>query len=284
MPEPIPTEPAATADSPPAEAAPVVPPPAELPKPEVASSNRFAALRRQERKLREKAAEVAKAEIAAKLARDEVEATKAKLSKGREDPLEALAALGLTYEQVTDAILAKGKDHVPTPVDASVKVLRAELEELKAARDADRKAREEAEASSQAARQAQTLEAYWAGVKKDVQAQTDAFELVNLADAHPLVYQTIQAHYDSTGEVLPTAEAAKQVEELLEKQFREVLAKSKKLGTMQTTHAPVSPTEAPKPAPTLSAALTSTKPPSEGEMSDAARVRRAVEALKALRK
>ena len=81
MPEPIPTEPAATADSPPAEAAPVVPPPAELPKPEVASSNRFAALRRQERKLREKAAEVAKAEIAAKLARDEVEATKAKLSQ-----------------------------------------------------------------------------------------------------------------------------------------------------------------------------------------------------------
>ena len=273
-PDPVPPEPPKPAEP-------------EKPKAEVAAANRFAALKRLEAKARSDKAEAERIRGEVAKAQAAVQAQQARIDRMRESPLDALAAAGMTYDQITDAVLrAKDGAVLPTPTTAAVQQVRDELAELRRAQEEAAKARAETERLQQE----RTIVQYQAQVRRDVEAQAEAFELVNLTGAHGQVWEAISQHYRRTGEVLQTADAAKQVEAALEAQIRMLLTKGKKLATI--VKQPAAPAPAPtngngaettKPAPTLSAGLASAQPQHEA-ISEQDRVRRAIEAMKAARK
>lgn len=65
-------------------------------------------------------------------------------------------------------------------------------------------------------------------IQKELEANNEEFELTLLNNASNLVYDVIKEHYSSTGEILPTKQAAQAVEDYLDKET-EKLTKSRKL-------------------------------------------------------
>lgn len=130
-----------------------------------------------------------------------------KLKAGaKQDPLSLLEKFGVTYDELTDYVIS-GK-HTKDP---SVRALEEKLEKM------EREAREREESSKKALEESQ-LNQFKEQIKAKCLESADEFELVNVWQAHNLVYSVIQEHYDKTEEVLPITEAAKKVEAYLEKE------------------------------------------------------------------
>lgn len=241
VPVPAPTAPAETGAVAPA-ALEVAPEPAKSPETAPAEEKReaarYAALVRKERLVREKqqalaaeakAKESALAEREAKLAHmQEQIATYEKARGGAKlNPLAALEALGLTYEDVTSFVLA---DNKPTP-DLQVKAVRDEIEALKRQQiEAAKRAEEERAASIEAEKtrllseQQAAIEQFHAETAEYVTAHADDYELVNLHEAHGLVVEVIEQHFAQTKRILSAKEAADLVEKHLEEQVEKAIS------------------------------------------------------------
>lgn len=163
---------------------------------------RFALLAKEEKRLQEERKRISEERKNPEY-QEFLEFKKIKAS-AKNDPLSVMEKLGLTYDELTDYVIS-GK-HTKDP---SVKALEDKLAKMEAeAKEREAKAKKDYEEAE--------LNHFRETIKNECLKNTEDFELVNLHDAHGLVYNVIQKHYDNTGKVLSINEAAKKVEDYLE--------------------------------------------------------------------
>jgi hypothetical protein len=227
--QPEETEAAPEGENPPAPAAaapvtPKEPPKEEPPSPSLAKG--FAQLSKREAQLRarEQEMEAKFKDREAKLAEYQRD-----MDALLEDPLAVLEKRGITYETLTEQLLNNKK----TPADLKQ---RAEIERLKqavAAREkADAEREEKRKADEEKARQDAAIATFKAEIVKKATAAGDEYELINKLGKHDLIYDTIDAHFAQTGELLSFEAVAPKVEEhLVEEKLAEAqaLLQTKKL-------------------------------------------------------
>lgn len=204
--------------------------PPEAPKAEDKPSPQLAALMKQE-------AEIRKAREELKAREEKVATYEAKRKKALENPLDALAELGLDYDKITDYVL-NGNKLTPAMQEAA---RIAKIEEQLGAIAAD-------QAAQEAARREATVSTFKSQIRSHVAGAVDKFEYIHAQDAHALVFDVVNQHYASTGEMLGgTPEraielAAEQVEKYLEERAERLLT-TKKLKSKVSTVTPPSATE-----------------------------------------
>lgn len=225
-------------------------------KPRERSSDRFAALARKEAEVfrKQQAVRAQQAEIARQS--EQIKAFEQAKRNAVLNPVEALKALGLTYEQITEYML---NDQKPTP-QLEVQSVRQELEEFKRqAREEQRQVLEQQKAMA-AQEQEQIISAFRDEVKDYVDQHAETYELTALYGGHSLVSDVIEEHFKQSGKLLTTPEAAKLVEEHYEDLARKAQATKKFAATQQKVASPQAPTTAQvtKIGPTLSNDLSAT--------------------------
>lgn len=187
-------------------------------------SPQFAALAKQKRALQLERADIdkQKAELA------ELKGMKPStdlIAKLKSDPLSVLQEHGVTYDQLTEAILS-GQGHNP-----EIQALKEELAALKKGVDSQFQTREEQQ--EEAALTEMLFEAE--GLAKD----GDAFEMIRTEDAYDEVLRLIHSTYKKTGRVLDVTDAMNTVENRL-------LAKAEKLASINKVRAKLAPPESPQ--------------------------------------
>lgn len=188
---------------------------------------RFAALSRKEKAIVER-------ERAAKALEAEVAAWKKSKEDGKLNPIALLEQHGLSYSEVTEFLINQGQKKEPT-TEEKLEQLQKRLDDEKAARESDAKAKEEAEYQA-------TIDTHKKSIKDFVTANNETFELIHVHDAHELVYEVIEAEWRKTGGpeggvIIPIEEAAKLVEAYLEEQAQEKVLKLKKFAPKVQTEA-----------------------------------------------
>lgn len=233
------------AKDPSAQATPQAAPPVDAPKKEDPFSPRFAALSRQEKAFREQQAsfkaqrEAQEREWAPKLEQArKVEELKTKAKTDRTAAMQLLQEIGMTYDDLTKLHLNGGK---PT-AEMIAEQARAEVEAIRREQaERESKSKTEAEARNQDHIK-KSVQAFKGQIGEFLAASPDDFELtLNYQDPHTgttgadLVYDLIDAHYDQTeksegtGRVMAHADAAKLVEDYLEKDYEEKVLSRKKI-------------------------------------------------------
>jgi hypothetical protein len=242
---PVPSAPAQDVAKAPTSEPAITAPVVETPKKEDAFSPRFAALSRQEKQLREREStwkaqrEAQEREWAPRLeSARKVEELKAKAKTDRSAALELLKEVGLSFDELTKMQLNGGK---PTP-EMIAEQTRREVEAIRAEqRERDEKAKTDAETAKQT--NIDTAVSRFKGqIGEFLKSNPDMYELTaNHSDPHSgvtgadLMYQVIDAYYDQTekaegtGRVLSHEDAAKAVEEYLEKDIEEKILSRKKI-------------------------------------------------------
>ena len=183
-----------------------------------ALSPQLAALAREKRALQLQRAEIDKVKA-------ELEALKGSGADSLEqelksNPLGTLNKLGITYDQLTQAVLEN-------PHDLELQKLRQEMAQLKDGFNqtlAERDKAAEAQIKREIAMEAQRI----------ISEGSD-FETVREANAIPLVIELIDRNFRATGEVLDTTEALRLVEEEL---FKDYSSKFSKLSKIRNQIAP----------------------------------------------
>lgn len=157
---------------------------------------RFAALAKKERETVAKIAEwKPKFEAAEKF-----EAARAKVA---EDPFAALDILGIDLQKLVDSAIGHGKSET----------VEGRLERLERERKEER-AKATADADALSAQQQQAVfDNYKSSVASAIDADPDTNELIIARKAHGVVYDVIVEHWNKTGQLMPTADAAKLVED-----------------------------------------------------------------------
>lgn len=174
----------------------------ETEEPEVTRpiSPQFAALAKQRRALQVKEQEIALREKA--LAEKGSQDGALDFEKLRTNPLGILQEAGVTYEQLTEAILAEQSGQ-----DPRIAAMQAEIEALKTGLDTkftERDAQAEKQVLTEIEREAKLLV-----------AEGDDFEMVRGTNSVPKVIELIKRTWQTSGEVLDVQEAAKLVEDQL---------------------------------------------------------------------
>ena len=170
----------------------------------------FAALARQKRALQVKERELAQREEALKTAKPEAGSPDL-LAQLKADPLGVLEQAGVSYENLTEAILGGNN-----PQAAEIRALKAEVESLKKGVDTkftERDTQAEKQVLSQMSKEAEHLA-----------SQGDTYELVRTTKSVPDVVDLIHRTWKKTGEVLDVPEAMRLVEDQL---VEEILAVTK---------------------------------------------------------
>lgn len=224
--------------------------PEALPEQERPRADRFAVLARKEAELHRQRQAIRQQQ--AELARqaDEIRAFQEAKRGAVTNPIEALRALGLSYDDVTKYVL---NENQPTP-DLEIKSLRQELEEFKQqARQEQEQTREQQKIAMQR-EQAAIIEQFRAEVADYVREHAETYELTNLYNGAHLVSGVIEEHFEQTKKLLSNAEAAKLVEEYFEDLARKAQATKKFAVTQQEAARPQVQQAAPAPklGPTLS--------------------------------
>jgi hypothetical protein len=194
--------------------------------PETPASQRFAAAARLERELRQKERAVKEAEAKLQAREAELSPWSSARERAAKDPVAALEALGLTYEQLTEAILSGA----PVKVDPREETLRAakdaataEVRRLQAEHDKASQAEQlrQYETLAQTMRE-KTLPAIAA-------AEGEKYELAHAAGAASSAWEVIEGTFTAEkGRLLSEREALEQVETQIQAGLSDLLTKSKK--------------------------------------------------------
>jgi hypothetical protein len=248
-----------------------VAPKVEGAKPASPKSDAFAALAKRERALQRQSADLKAKEAQYR----EWERLKASATS---NPLEALKALGLSYEQITQFLLNGSK---PTP-ELEVAQVKADLEKLRT-----EQAQREQNAKNEARRVAereyqQTYVEFTEEIGSYLQDNRDAYELTNMYEGQNIVLATIEQHFANTKKIMSIKEAA----DLVEQYFEEQVANASKTKKFQAKQQPkVSEGQSrgegvlKSSAPTLSNGLTTSAPSLLPAKTEQARMNRALAAL-----
>lgn len=181
--------------------APIVTEPEEDP----AFTKRFAALTRRERALQER-------ERLFREQQAEVERLRQSQQIAKTDPLAFLQAHGLTYQEITDHVLNNGE---PT-AEFRVRKLEEQIERERQERERQRQEDRQKEIDT-------TISGFKSQVKSMIDQQGDTYELIRSQEAYDTVFETIEAYFAKTGQILDVDVAAKHVEEELEQHARKIL-------------------------------------------------------------
>ncbi len=201
-----------------APAAPVVPTdvvvPADVPteKPATRESARFAELAKRQRELTQRQLEL-------KAKEERLSPVEQALSKAKENPLAALEALGMTYEDLTHYILNEGRE--PAPEDKLAAIEKRLNDRETAEREArEREANERVEA---------TLSQFKASIAEAAKSAPDKYELILAAGDYgtELVFDTVSEYFQSNQQVLPLERALEAVEEYFEKEALKIAQANK---------------------------------------------------------
>lgn len=196
---------------------------------EDALSPKFAALARKEKAIRERtrALEAERAQLKSQM--EEVESFRGWKTKIKADPLSALTEAGISYDDLTNALLNQGK-----PEDLQFKKLQAEIESLKNAQE-----RQQSDAKKAQDEQYQRA-------KKQISTEVsllvdgdEAFETIKSMQAQDSVVELIETTFKEDGVLMSVEDAAKEVEEYLMEQAL-TMARLKKV---QSKLAPTPPAE-----------------------------------------
>lgn len=210
-------------------------------------SPQFAALAKQRRaiQVKEKAIEEREKAIAA---REAAGTSAVDLSRLKSDPMGVLQDAGVTYDDLTKAIIARQGGYNP-----DIESLKTEIKTLKEGFDktlSERDQQQKQQALAEMRREASL-----------VSSQGEEFELVRETKSIPDVMRLIEKTYDDTGEVLDVREALKLVEDdLIEQSLR--LARLQKVQSqiMPQTPVPQMPMQQHRPMRTLTNRDTATVP------------------------
>ncbi len=151
------------------------------------------------------------------------------LSRLKEQPLSALLEAGVTYDQLTEAILAN-----QSGINPEIQTLKEEIKALREGVD-----------KNFTDRDLQAKTQVLAEMKRDAIALSQAgddFEMVRETRSIPQVMQLIERTYDTTGEILDVAEALRLYEE-------ELVKDSLKIAAIKKVQSRLAPAPAPVPAP-----------------------------------
>lgn len=182
-------------------------------------SPQFAALAKQKRALQVKEREIAAREKA--LSAAPTQGAGVDIARLKSDPLGVLLEAGVTYEQLTEAVLANNNGVTP-----EIQALKAKIKALEEGVDkklTDRDTQQEQQALAEMRREALQLITHG-----------DAFELVRETQSVPTVMSLIERTYRKTGEVLDVREALRLVE-------NELLKDSLKLAQLQKVQGQLAP-------------------------------------------
>lgn len=243
-------------------------------------SSQYATLARKEKALRQQIekfkAEQAKFEADRLAAQSAPKAPEIDLSKYidkdklKADPLSAFADIGLSYDELTEAILNRGQVQTDPRVNAQLAKLESQIQE---AREENRKLREAQEESQKQSYQ-QAINQIRSEASK-LAYGGDTFEMIKATNSVGDVVELIESTFKSEGILLSVEEACQAVEDhLLEEAVK--LSKVKKLQQKLTASAapskPVTKQEQPQPTPakTLTNGMTAAKPMSARERAIAA--------------
>lgn len=211
-----------------------------------------AQLAREKQAVRQERAEIARLKAEIEAARGNLQPNNFE-AELKADPLGALQKYGITYEQLTEAVLA----------DPSNKEINALREEIKALREGfdktlnDRDAAQEAQVLSEIRKEADRLV-----------SSSDEFELVKSQRAVPHAVELIKRTFKQTGEILSTEEALQEVENIL-------LEDATNLAKLKKVQSKIAPPPQPQPVGekqmrTLTARDTATRPMTAKERALAA--------------
>lgn len=168
------------------------------------------------------------------------------LARLKQEPLSVLQEAGVTYDQLTEAILA-------SQGNSEINSLKAEINALKEGVDkrfTEERTQSEQQALSEMRREAQRL----------IEGN-DSYELVRETGSVPDVVRLIESVYRESGEILEVPEALKLVEdELFERNQK--LAKLKKMQGLFNTQSEVQPQQRPQGMRTLTNKDTASVPQS----------------------
>ena len=144
----------------------------------------------------------------------------------KSQPLSVLQEHGVTYDQLTEAILANQGG-----INPEIQALRAELNALKQGVDksfSDKEAQQEQAVLSELRREA-----------SDLAKQGDDFEMVRVTNSVPDVIELIHRTYKTTGEILEVQEAMKLVED-------DLINESLKIANIKKVQSRLKPAEQPQ--------------------------------------
>ncbi len=239
-------------------------------KPAAPGADRFAALAKKERALQKQMADL-KAQQA-KVA--EYEAARKAASQ---NPVKALEALGLTYEQITQFLLNGNK---PTP-ELEIASVKQEIERLRQETALKEKAAKQAQEQAARAEYQRTLAEFSNEINDFVKTNADKYELTSMYQGESIVQATIEQHFNNTKKILSIQEAA----DLVEKYFEEQVQAAQKTKKFQAKSQPKeggpakSEQAAKTSSPTLANELTSSAPSLLPAKTESDRLRRAMAAL-----
>jgi adenylate kinase family enzyme len=197
--------------------------------------HKFSILQRREREIQKREAELR--ERAKEIESDSgyKEYTQAKNAK---NPLQALQALGMSYQDATEFVLNNSE---ATPAQ-QIKNLQSVIEELKNDLTGYKQSKEDEEYNG-------TINAAKREIREIVDSSPEQFEFIRANDAYETIWEVIEEHHAQTGKVLPYDQAAKHVEDYIEAQAQKMLSIKKlssKFGTKVDSKelAPPQPTQA----------------------------------------
>lgn len=247
-------------------------PKVETPAPKPPGADRFAALAKKERAIQKQLAEV-------KAAQAKIQAYDRDRASAKQNPIKALEAMGLSYEEITNFILNGQK---PTP-ELELKAVRDEVEALKK-QDLDRQARAKQLAKERAEREYQeTLNEFKEEVGSFLDENKDSYELTTMYNGNEIIEATIEQHFKSTGKLMSIKEAAELVEAYFEEQVKAATKTKKFQKTDQSSEKVKDQVKkemgTKQASPTLSNNITSSAPSLLPAKTEADRLQRAMAAL-----
>ena len=126
----------------------------------------------------------------------------------RTDPLKAMKALGINYDELTHQVINDGNITGEMKLERENAALRERLDKIEN-QFSDRVTQDETQ------RYEQAYGSFIDEIKGFVK-NSDSYELVSKTDAYQDVARVMQGHYNDTGEVMSYADAAREVERSLE--------------------------------------------------------------------
>lgn len=259
--------------------APVATPAPEAPKseeppavaePETSKVEEPLAPRVKELVARETALAAREAEIEKKLA--EATAKEQSLADFKDQPLKVLEYLGVTFQQLADAVLEDSK--TPDPMKIALREMNKEITGLKKTLSDKEKAEKEAQERAEMIATEQKINSYKGRLNEFLDANKDKYEIIHLAEAKDMVFEVIEEYFAQHGKLLTPDEAAQKTEEYLERRVSNAM-KAKKF-------TPKEPAPAAKPPQTLSEGLTNGTAPrvNTGGSTEKDRLARAVSLIR----
>ena len=191
---------------------------------EPALAPKFAALAK-----KAKAAQMAQAKLKAERieidrARKELEEFNKYRTEAKQNPLKALEAMGIKYDDLVNFVLNGEK---PTP-EQEISSVKSQLEAFRREQEERELAKEKAAQEAAHKEYEATIEAFKGKVNEYITTNSEKFELINLHEANGLVFDTIEEYFNNTGKIMTIEKAAELVEGYLEEQIESTITKTKK--------------------------------------------------------